>query len=325
MTDDARPVIIVGAPRSGTSLMQKVIRETPGFVSVPRESNMIWLPHCHPATNDWQYEGCPGSRITDELVAEIRDDFLDQALSANTWQMFDQFGLMQRPRLAACLRFAYRTLSGPWKRIRAHARAGHAPGRGRLVDKSVHAALWLNLVDAVFPDALYIHMVRSPRTCVPSMIQGWENFKRFRTYRVPDSAGPPRHDTSGYWCFPMPRGWNKYYQRDLAAICSFQWKAIHDAILQYLAAPTFNNRVLRIHLEQLADQPLSVLRDVSELLNHDITLMMPDDYVLPKVNTFNAKRPLDDVTLQQLADYTDPTYRTLRGSPSRATTLKDCV
>ena len=106
------------------------------------------------------------------------------------------------------------------------------------MDKSVHAGLWLNLVNAVFPDAVYIHMVRSPRTCVPSMIQGWENSKRFQTYRVPESVATAAVGylrTTGV--FQCHRSWNKHYQKDLVDICSFQWKAIHDAILQYLARP----------------------------------------------------------------------------------------
>ena len=313
MTDDARPVIIVGAPRSGTSLMQKVIRETPGFVSVAKESDMIWMPHCHPSTNEWQYEGCPDSRITEALVAEIREDFLSQALSANTWRLFARLRLMERPRLAACLRLTYRTLFEPWKRLRTHAKAMQDTPSGRLVDKSVHAGLWLNLVNAVFPDAVYIHMVRSPRTCVPSMIQGWENSKRFQTYQVPESVAPLRSDTSGHWCFPMPPHWKQHYQKDLVDICSFQWKAIHDAILQYLAFPSFADRVLRVHLEELADQPGPVLRDISELLKPNVAPLMYCDFKLPRVNASSSKRTVDDDALKRIVEYTDSTYTFLRG------------
>ncbi len=164
-----KPIIIIGAPRSGTSLMQKLIRETPGFLSVPKESDMIWLPYCHPSNNNWEYEGCPDSRITDEVVSNICSAFSAQALTADTWRLLDRLGLMTRPRLASYLRLGYRLFFKPWKHIRDQMTSSRSR-TGRLVDKSVHAGLWLNLVDSVFPNALYIHMVRSPDTCIPSMV-----------------------------------------------------------------------------------------------------------------------------------------------------------
>ena len=132
MTDDARPVIIVGAPRSGTSLMQKVIRETPGFVSVAKESDMIWMPHCHPSTNEWQYEGCPDSRITEALVAEIREDFLSQALSANTWRLFARSGSWNGPD-------SQRAYASPTGHYSSRGNdSGHTQRRG----KTLHPGGW---------------------------------------------------------------------------------------------------------------------------------------------------------------------------------------
>ena len=36
------PVLIIGAPRSGTSMLQKVLRNHPAFWSLPSEGDMIW-------------------------------------------------------------------------------------------------------------------------------------------------------------------------------------------------------------------------------------------------------------------------------------------
>lgn len=304
------PVIILGAPRSGTSLMQKLIREAPGFVSVPKESDMIWLPHCHPASNDWQYEGCPDSRITDEVIADIRNAFAAQALSASTWRLFDRLGLMERPRLASCLRLGYRALFKPWKRLRESVSTKEARS-GRLVDKSVHAGLWLNLVDTVFPNARYIHMVRSPETCIPSMVKGWSLHKRFRTYRIPESVAPARPDTSGWWCFPMPPGWREHYELDLPNVCAFQWNAIQESILQATSTSTFSGRVLRVHLEDLTTQPDTVLTKIADFADLAFLRKYGSDYPLPEVNALTDIVRSDNPTVPQLHAKIQNTYRVL--------------
>lgn len=306
-----RPVIIVGTPRSGTSLMQKLIRETPGFVSVPKESDMIWMPYCHPSLNDWQFEGCPHSRITNDVVADIRGAFATQALSAGTWRLFDRLGLMERPRLAACLRLGYRTLFKPWSRIREMtSQAESKPGR--LVDKSVHAGLWLNLVDAVFPDARYVHMVRSPETCVPSMVQGWQS-SRFQTYQVSGAVAPARIDTSGWWCFPMPADWHSHYHEDLVDICIFQWQAIHEAILDFLSRDAFTGRVLRVHLEDLSTNPDGTLGDIAKLIDDPAFRLHARGAALPRVNASGVgDNAVDRVMRQRILDHTGAVYERLR-------------
>lgn len=308
---DNRPVIIVGAPRSGTSLMQKLIREAPGFVSVPKESDMIWLPHCHPATNDWQYEGCPESRITNELIDRIRHDFSTQALSATTWRAFDRLGLMERPRLARCLRLVYRMAFKPWKRLRQTNRQGIAKP-GRLVDKSVHAGLWLNLVDAVFPNALYIHMVRSPITCVPSMMHGWNDPDRFHTYRVPETMVSDRKSTTGWWCFPMPAGWRNYYDNDLVEICAFQWNAINESIQRCLASKAFYNRSVRIHLENLATNPHRTLNDLAAHIEVPAADLYNGKSSLPTVNPSVGFISIDNHTLARIEQLTDTVNRSVQ-------------
>lgn len=304
------PVIIVGAPRSGTSLMQKLIRETPGFASVPKESDMIWMPYCHPSLNDWQYEGCPNPRITPEVVSDIRAAFATQALSATTWRLFDRLGLMERPRLAATLRLVYRALFKPWSRIRDKTkRADSKPFR--LVDKSVHAGLWLNLVDAVFPDAHYIHMVRSPETCIPSMMQGWQS-RRFHTYQIPETVESARADTAGWWCFPMPAGWVARYHDDLVDICTFQWQAIHESILAFLSRDALSDRVLRVHLEDLSRAPDGTLDDVAELIDAPAHSLHARGAALPRVNASGTGSTLDQAATSRILDRTRTTYERLR-------------
>jgi hypothetical protein len=52
------PVFIVGAPRSGTSLLFHILRTSQPFWSLPSEGQHIWDTACHPSRRDWDSEEC---------------------------------------------------------------------------------------------------------------------------------------------------------------------------------------------------------------------------------------------------------------------------
>lgn len=291
--------------------MQKLIRETEGFVSVPRESDMIWLPHCHPNLNDWEYEGCPDSRITGNLVSRIQDAFSTQALSARTWRMFDRLGLMNRPRLATCLRLGYRALHKPWFHFRER-RAADTELPGRLVDKSVHAGLWLNLVNRVFPDAVYIHMIRNPVDCVASMMHGWTSLDRFVTYYIPKSAMPNGSDVYR-WCFPLPPGWRDYWQTDLLEVSAFQWNSINRSICESLGHDEFKNRVMAVELGGLSSEPDRSLAALADFLELDNLSGPQSGHTegLPRVNPSLNAQPVNDLQCRRIDETTRETWSLL--------------
>ncbi len=245
-----RPVLIVGAPRSGSSLLQKLVREHPAFVSVPRESDMIWFRHTHPERNAWDGEGVPPSRLSDDVCAEIRSDFARLAVSAAAWRRWSSLGLMENPATAAIVRALY-PLAKPIFRI-AHSARPRPDRPVRLVDKSVHMGLWLDLALKTFPDAIVLHIVRDPATCIPSMIGGWREPGRFETFDVPaplDIGGC----TATKWKFPLPPGWRDCVKAPVGDVAAFQWAAIQSAILAHEAA--LGERYMRVRLEDLSAFP----------------------------------------------------------------------
>lgn len=255
------PLIIIGAPRSGTSLLQKIIRETPGFCSVPRESQHIWHPYVQPSACDWRGEVVSTDLLEDaDELGKIRSRFASEAISFADWQRIAGNPLANHPvvrRIGRLLpAMAVKALSG-------FKRNSNQPGR--LVDKSVHAGLWLPLVDAVFPDAIYVHLVRSPERTIPSMIRGWRDAGRFVSHRVPldlalsDYAGKRRD-----WCFPLPVGWQDYANTDLLQVTCFQWRKINRSILAFAEQRRLGPRYVRIRLEDLTNETLSTLAGLSE-------------------------------------------------------------
>ena len=204
---DARfrdPVIIVGAPRSGTSMLQRILRGYPGFVSVAKESGHIWRRYTHPSVHDWRSESCDVESMTEGDVQKLQRSFARYALPSSTWVKADAQDVLryQRNPLLSALVFrpAYHALA------LARSVVASRTLDMRLVDKSVHSRMWLPLVDLVFPDATYVHIVRNPRQTLRSMIAGWLNPSRFFTYRLPRDLRIPDypHDR---WNFVLPPGW----------------------------------------------------------------------------------------------------------------------
>ena len=257
-----KPVIIVGAPRSGTSLLQKIIREHPGFVSVPRESDVIWFPYTFPSQNEWRQEG-----ILRPLAAEdmehILNDYNSKALSAGMWSHWSKSGIMNNPIASKFVRLTYPTADKALSILRRQLpQRVRAPRR--LVDKSVHFAFWLSALEQVFPDALYIHITRNPESCINSMINGWQDPERFNTYLIPESL--KLGIAYKYWSFPMPPNWKTYAKMPLQERVANQWVEIQNTIIGGLTRPKRENRYLRIKLEELSSNTKYCLSNIARFI-----------------------------------------------------------
>lgn len=243
-----KPVIIIGAPRSGTSLLQKIIREHPGFVSVARESDVIWFPYTNPSRNEWCQEGIL-EPLRQADVERILSDYNNKALSAGMWNRWSKSGIMDNPIASKLVRSVYPVADKALSILKKGLPQPEQESR-RLVDKSVHFALWLPALDQVFPDALYIHITRNPESCVKSMINGWQDPERFNTYLIPESLN--LGVAYKYWCFPMPPNWKTYAAMPLQERVANQWVEIQNAIIGGLTRPKRENRYLQIKLEELS-------------------------------------------------------------------------
>jgi hypothetical protein len=238
-----------------------MIREDPAFVSVARESDVIWNPYVHPARNEWRQEGLAGRRLGDEEITAILNEYANKALPATVWKRWSRSGIMESPTLSRLVRRIYPVADSFVTAIRKVL-----PDRGqhlRLVDKSVHFGLWLPAIHQVFPDALFIHLVRDGRKCIRSMMNGWLDPERFNTYLLPENL---RKGTAKYWCFPMPACWQEYLDLPLAERVARQWVAIQSAILDGLDTARKENRYLHVRLEDLAGNPLETLHAIAEYI-----------------------------------------------------------
>lgn len=208
-----RPVFIIGAPRSGTSLLYSVLRSAPVFAHWPGEAHEVWEADYHPALRGWSSNVLTAADVDSKAAQRIKRAFFLVAGS-----------------------------------------------RRRLIDKTPRNALRVSFVDALFPDARYVHLVRDGRENVNSLINAWRT-PRYRTYRLPHSI--PGVDPD-WWKFVLYPDWQRDASGPLEVVCARQWATSNELALRDLAA--VGERAVRVRYEDLVDAPEAEVARVLEFL-----------------------------------------------------------
>ena len=145
-----RPVVVLSAPRSGSTLLFETLARAPGLYTIGGESHRAFesLPGLHPS-----HRGYDSNRLT---AADARPETVQALLANFASNLRDRDG---KPPAAPAV---------------------------RLLEKTPKNSLRIPFVREVFPDARYIVLYRRPHEVLASMIEAWQS-GRFRMY--PDLPG----------------------------------------------------------------------------------------------------------------------------------------
>jgi len=275
-----KPILIIGAPRSGTSLLQKILRNHPHLWSLPSESDMIWDMYCHPKLHHWESEYLTETDITPEIRSEILKQFERYLCPAYFWKPLEKNNMIWGFRRWRWLRKLMRPVyqyTFPISQLLWRNKTK------RIVEKTASNCFRLGFVNEVFPDAKIIYPTRDGHNNINSLINAWLHPNRFFTYDIPVNIKGYEH---GKWKFVLPPGWSDYTNRSLEEVCAFQWQSCHQFMLNEIAKPKYTNRVLQIKLEELVSEPKYWLKKIAEFVE-----LPYDDYFqsmaaeLPVVNS----------------------------------------
>jgi len=105
-------------------------------------------------------------------------------------------------------------------------------GKRRFVDKNNQNGLCVPYLHALFPDAHFIYVKRSPGDNLNSLIEGWGKPEEFASWsrRLPETVAV---DGGKYalWCFFLSQGWRDCLRASIEEVCAFQYDAINTEIL----------------------------------------------------------------------------------------------
>jgi len=161
-------------------------------------------------------------------------------------------------------------------------------GKRRFVDKNNQNGLSIPYLYALFPDACFVYVKRSPGDNLNSLIEGWRRPDEFATWSR-DLPGEVCIDGGAVtrWCFFLPAGWRSYLDSMLEAVCAFQYQAMNEAILEAKSLIP-QQQWVEIHYEDLLADPVSSFRSAFESCGITFTpeLMRHCESVL--ANPYNA-------------------------------------
>jgi len=108
-------------------------------------------------------------------------------------------------------------------------------GKERFINKHPRNSIRLDYIEAIFPDAYYIHVIRDGRAVVNSIIDNIE--------KRPERQGFP------YGNFCKPPNWREYLNEDIVTQSAHQW----DEIVKYILdrKDSLGNRYIEIKYEDL--------------------------------------------------------------------------
>ncbi|WP_405223292.1 sulfotransferase family protein [Lentisalinibacter sediminis] len=225
----SRPVIIVSAPRAGSTLVFEQLMRLPGFWSIGAESHGIYaaFPALR-AENAALDSGALGERHADPATCDLMRRVFLTLLRDHRGRRWLALPESERP-------FAV-----------------------NLLEKTPRNALNIPFLRRVFPEARFVFLHRRAESNIASLIEAWRvglADGRFVTFR--DLPGWDREA----WCFLLPPGWRALRGRPLAAVAAFQWAAANNAILDALQSSRTDYTVVRY--EALLAEPRRELGRIS--------------------------------------------------------------
>ena len=178
-----RPIFIIGAPRSGTSLLYAILRTSSKLAHWPGEAHEVWEADYHPALREWDSNALDASDLESDAGERIKRSFF--------------------------------LVTG---------------SRKRLIDKTPRNSLRVPFVNALFPDARFVFLMRDGRDNVNSLINAWRT-PRYRTYELPGHHSIPGVDPK-WWKFVLYPGWRNDLNGPVEVVCANQWRASNDLALR---------------------------------------------------------------------------------------------
>lgn len=150
-----RPIFIVGANRSGTTLL-RLILNAHSRIAIPEEI-LYFRSQIHGfSIDDWDT-----AEISDTQFESIARDFIGRVEIPDLDKETAVLEILSRPRN---LRSPYQGLMEYWTGTQGKVRWG---------EKTPGNLFYADVVNEMFPDACFIHMVRDPRPGVYSMERVW--------------------------------------------------------------------------------------------------------------------------------------------------------
>ncbi len=144
-------------------------------------------------------------------------------------------------------------------------------GQHRWVDKNNQNGLCIPYLRALFPDAVFVFVKRSPGDNINSLIEGWGKPDKYATWS--DTLPAQVAIDNGHysrWCFFLAHGWRNFLNAPIEDVAAFQYQSINSAILEARASVPAAQWV-EIFYEDLVRDPVTGYQQLYAACGLDFT------------------------------------------------------
>jgi len=260
-----RPIIIIGAPRSGTTILQRCLALHSSLWHLRAESHYILEGPLHPDKLGRKSNRCIADDIDGDTVKSLRRRFYNEAINVSQ--------VLKDPSwLFSTNGFAGRVFSAAMIKVLGAFSKAKKLDSVRFLEKTPKNSLRVPLLNRLFPDALFVWNRRNPEDNIDSLVAGWN---------TSDTIGPielPRFSRFGYstaddldlqgysgtrWNFALVPEWESLQGRNLGEVAAWQYYQCNRYSHEDLDELE-ENRVVTVQHEQFVRDPLGVIRRILE-------------------------------------------------------------
>ncbi len=222
-----RPVFVVAAPRSGSTMLFEVLAQNRALWTIGGESHQVieGIEALRPASRGYESNALTAADATPAVLSALGNGFMRKLVNAEG--------------------------------ARWHAMEDR-PTAVRFLEKTPKNALRIPFFKKLFPDAKFIYLHRSPEGNISSIIEAWRSGK-FVTYPdLPGWEGDP-------WSLLLVPGWGKLNGVSLAEIAAAQWRIANETIVKDLAEMPRDDWCL-VSYDQFLEQPEVITQELCNFI-----------------------------------------------------------
>ena len=244
-----KPVIIIGCPRSGTSLLFRILSTSKDLWSLYRESNDIWESFYDYTGKDFQDEVLNESDLDDSTKEFLLTKFHKYSLNNYYLGYLIREYLLKRKILRP---------SVDWISTGSYFYKKAFCSEYRLVEKTPKNCFRIPFINKLFDDCRFIFLKRDGRSNINSLIDGWKAKNKYIRARLKNVNLNIKGYDDKHWKFALPPGWKDYTEKSLEEVCAFQWISSNKAALDGLNNIE-NKRKYEISYEELSENTFSIM------------------------------------------------------------------
>lgn len=235
-----RPVFILSAPRSGSTHLYEIVRRMEKVFSLDRENDPMW------------HNFFPYQRL------EIASDYINadecDSITIKAIKSYIVLKLIAKPsRCQSQLIFQNILFRKPIIYL----------------EKTIANCFHIDVIEKIFPDALFIHLVRDGRACISSILEGWSGGLGQKQHGI---LTFPENSRINRWCYPIFPKWQEMTNKSVEQICAGIWLEHNYYVLEkYKNSYSFRQNYLKVRYEDLVEQPVYIAQKIADFANFKMT------------------------------------------------------